>query len=853
MQEMQIYKVYPAIPESLSFLSYLARNLWWCWNDEAVDMFRRINPVQWESVHKNPVVFLTRISQRRYETLSRDESFLGHLARVKTKFENMFSDIPQIQGLDLGPRETVAYFSMEFGLHESLPFFAGGLGVLAGDHLKASSAVGLPLTGIGLLFREGYFRQYLDHNGWQQETYPIIDVFDLPAQKISNGSGTDLIIEIQGPRGIIRACVWQIKVGKIRLLLLDTNLPDNSEEIRNITSRLYASHGEIRVAQEILLGVGGTKVLEAMDMFPAVCHMNEGHCAFAGLARTCLIMDRFDLEFQSASQICRRSAVFTTHTPVSAGHDEFDKELVRPYIAPYAHKFGISENELLSWGEIPGAGGENKFSMFCFGVAFSGYINGVSRLHGHVARSMWQGLWPGRQKEEVPISHVTNGVHINSYISRHKNGLLERYLASDWSGRQSDPDLVARIASIEDADLWHVHELDRSNLIRKVRQLLVKQYERRNASRNLLDEVSAALDPRVLTICFARRFATYKRAGLLLKDPQRLIQLITNTEKPVQLVFAGKAHPNDNEGKALIKRILEFARQSEVRHRVVFLENYDINIARYMVQGCDVWLNTPRRPFEACGTSGMKAAANGGLNLSILDGWWCEGFTESTGWRIGNGDDYEDPDYQDEVESQALFNILENDVIPVFYDRVWGNPPKRWIRMMKAAMKMAITDFSSDRMVREYANRFYIPAASNLVKLTENGAKKAKDLALNQSRLNALWSHIRLSKPKITPSSDFSVGDSFSIVLEVFLGELTPEEVAVQIYHGKLRGPGQMEDSRAETMELQNTISPGTHIYGCQVICSDSGRFGYTARVIPKGDPVLRNTPGLITWVGPDS
>ncbi len=853
MQEMQIYKVYPAIPESLSFLDYLARNLWWCWNDEAVDMFRRINPVQWEAVEKNPVVFLTRISQRRYEELSVDESFLGHLARVKTKFENMFSDIPQVQGLDLGPKETVAYFSMEFGLHESLPFFAGGLGVLAGDHLKASSALGLPLTGIGLLFREGYFRQYLDHNGWQQETYPIIDVFDLPAQKISNASGTDLLIEIPGPRGIIRACVWQIKVGKIRLLLLDTNLPENSEEIRNITSRLYASHGEIRVAQEILLGIGGTKVLEAMDMFPAVCHMNEGHCAFAGLARTCLIMDRFDLEFQSASQICRRSAVFTTHTPVSAGHDEFDKELVRPYIAPYAQKFGISENELLSWGEMPGSGGETKFSMFCFGVAFSGYINGVSRLHGHVARSMWQGLWPGRQKEEIPISHVTNGVHINSYISRHKNGLLERYLASDWSGRQSDPDLVARIDSIEDADLWHVHELDRSNLIRKTRQLLVAQYERRNAPRNLLDEVSAALDPRVLTICFARRFATYKRAGLLLKDPQRLIRLITSAEQPIQLVFAGKAHPNDNEGKALIKRIVEFARRAEVHHRVVFLENYDINIARYMVQGCDVWLNTPRRPFEACGTSGMKAAANGGLNLSILDGWWCEGFAENRGWRIGNGDDYEDPDYQDEVESQALFNILENDVIPVFYDRLRGNPPKRWIQMMKAAMKMAITDFSSDRMVREYSNRFYIPAARNLAQLTENAARKAKDLALTQSRLNALWSHIRLSKPKITPSSDFAVGESFSIVLEVFLGELTPEEVEVQIYHGKLRGSGQMDGSRAETMELQNSIASGTHIYGCRVICSDSGRFGYTARVIPNGDPVLSNTPGLITWVGPDS
>ncbi|MFN2436642.1 MAG: alpha-glucan family phosphorylase, partial [Desulfotignum sp.] len=486
------------------------------------------------------------------------------------------------------------------------------------------------------------------------------------------------------------------------------------------------------------------------------------------------------------------------HTPVAAGHDEFEKHQVRPYISPYAEKFGISVDEILSWGEIPGEGKNGKFSMFCLGVEFSGYINGVSRLHGQVARQMWQGLWPRHQTEEIPISHVTNGVHINSYISRHKNALLERYLAADWIERQSEPALVSRIDNIDDVDLWHVHEQDRSNLIRKCRQL------------------------------------------------------ITHAEHPVQLVFAGKAHPNDNEGKDLIRRIVEFARQPALRHRIVFLENYDINIARYMVQGCDVWLNTPRRPYEACGTSGMKAAANGGLNLSILDGWWCEGYDDTRGWRIGNGTDYDDPEYQDEVESQALFNVLENDAIPVFYDCKRGNPPKRWIQMMKAAMKMAITDFSSDRMVREYTARFYISAAGNLRDLTEDSARKAKEMALTQSRLNALWSHIRLSEPRIRPAEDFAVGDTFSVVIDVFLGELSPDEVEVQVYHGRLRGTGELENSRAETMKLQSTIAPGTHVYGCRVVCSDSGRFGYTARVIPRGDAVLRNTPGLITWVEMD-
>ena len=849
MEEIQIYKVYPAIPEPLSFLDYLARNLWWCWNSEAIELFHRINPAQWEKIGKNPVAFLSHISQRRFDELSKDESFLGHLRRVKAKFERMFSYVSQIKEFDLDPKETIAYFSMEFGLHESLPLFAGGLGVLAGDHLKASSTLGIPLTGIGLLFREGYFKQFLDHNGWQQETYPFNDMFDLPVQKVKDSSGFEIKIEIPGPGGMIIACVWQLRIGKIKLFLLDTNLPENPTTIRDITSRLYASHGEVRVAQEILLGIGGIKILSAMDMFPNISHMNEGHCAFAGLERICIIMDKYDVEFESAFQICKRSCVFTTHTPVAAGHDEFPKELILPYIQPYADKFAISSDELLSWGEPYGMKDTGKFSMFIFGAKLSGYINGVSRLHGLVARRMWQSLWPRRHVEEIPISHITNGVHICSYLSRHKNALFERYLSSDWSNRLANRNLISRIDNIEDADLWHVHELDRSNLIKKCRDTLLAQYERRNAPRTVLDEVVSVLDHQVLTICFARRFATYKRAGLLLKDIQRLTRLITDEKRPIQLVFAGKAHPNDHEGKDIIKRIVEFARLHNVRHRVVFLENYDINIARYMVQGCDVWLNTPRRPNEACGTSGMKAAANGGLNLSILDGWWCEGFRESRGWSIGNGDVYEDHDYQDEVESQALYNILENDVIPTFYDRKRGNPPVKWIKMMKEAMKMAIIDFSSDRMVREYSERFYIPASRNFKVLTQDSAWKAKELALTQSRLISLWSGIRVSTPKLITETDFIVGDTFRITLQVFLGELTPEEVEVQIYHGKVKSSDHLEGSRAETMWLQETISEGSHIYACTITCSDSGRFGYTARVIPKGDEVLNShTPGLITW-----
>jgi len=848
MEKMQIYKVYPSIPEPLSFLDYLARNLWWCWNHEANDLFQRIHPVQWEKIGKNPVAFLSHISQRRFDELSKDDSFLGHLGRVKEKFERMFSHEPQIKELEMGTKETIAYLSMEFGLHESMPFFAGGLGILAGDHLKASSNLGLPLTGLGLFFREGYFRQFLDHNGWQQETYPINDVFELPVQRVTDNDGFDIKVEITGPDGQIRACVWQVKIGKIRLLLLDTDLPENSKNIREITSRLYASKNETRVAQEILLGIGGIKALSAMDMFPNICHMNEGHCSFAGLERVSMIMDTHNLDFYSAVQISQRSSVFTTHTPVAAGHDEFPKELILPYMKPYADKFDIPVEALLSLGEPRDNKSSGKFSMFIFGAHFSGYINGVSRMHGQVARRMWQFLWPQRHVEEIPITHITNGVHICSYFSRLKNALFERYLSTEWASCQFSPELISRIDHIEDADLWHTHEMDRSNLIRKCRQLLLAQYERRNAPRNVLDEISSVLDNNVMTICFARRFATYKRAGLLLKDIPRLTKLITDENRPIQIVFAGKAHPNDNAGKDIIKRIVEFARYNDVRHRVVFLENYDINIARYMVQGCDVWLNTPRKPNEACGTSGMKAAANGGLNLSILDGWWCEGYNENRGWSIGNGDVYDDHEYENEVESQALFNVLENEVIPKFYDRKRGNPPVKWIKMMKEAMKMAIIDYSSDRMVREYSTRFYIPAARNFKRLTDDSAEKARSLSKTQARLTSLWSSIRVSKPNVNTEIDFIVGDTFRITLMVFLGELTPEDVEVQIYHGRIRSSNHLEGSRAETMWLHETTGEGTHIYACTITCSDSGRFGYTARVIPKGDEVLSNTPGLITW-----
>lgn len=848
MKNLQTFEVYPAIPETLSFLDILSKNLWWSWNHDAIDLFRRIDPVKWNLSKRNPVVFLSLISRRRFLELTVDDSFMGHLKRVEAKFSTRIETHPQEISLSLETGCTISYFSMEFGIHESLPIVAGGLGILAGDHLKSSSFADLPLTGVGLLFREGYFHQFLDHNGWQQESYPEIDLFSLPLKKAVDAIGNEVTVEVSSPLGLIRAQVWQVQVGRIRLLLLDANLGQNTQKIRDVTARLYAADADVRIAQEALLGIGGIRALVGLGLFPSVCHMNEGHCSFAGLERLSQVMKRYQVDLSTAREICIRSGVFTTHTPVAAGHDEFPPVLVKPYLEPFAAEFGVAVEELISWGQVPFHGPLSPFYMCVLGMHLSGFLNGVSRLHGQVARNMWTGLWPNHPVDEVPISHVTNGVHTMSYISNAKADLFDKYLAPDWEFNPLSDQLLDRIDSIENEDLWHIHSIDRSRLVRVCRKMLIQQYEARNAPRNVIESVSSVLNPNILTICFARRFATYKRADLLFKDLDRLEAIISSETMPVQFVFAGKAHPNDKDGKEIIQKIIRFSNRYDVRHRMVFLEDYDINIARYMVQGADIWLNTPRRPLEACGTSGMKSALNGGLNLSILDGWWCEGYSPERGWSIGNGKTFNDNDYQDMVECQSLYNLLENEVIPCFYERKRGNPPDRWIAMMKASMKMAIQRFSSHRMINEYINRFYLPAAMNIKRLTADNAWVGKETAARRSHLKNAWERIWVGRPKLVSEDVFYVGDTFRLTTTVFLGDLVPQDVEVQLYYGKLKSPETIEGGRVEVMTPQQDFGDGSYTYTCSLTCSDPGRFGYTVRVVPEGDEILKKSPGFMTW-----
>ncbi len=848
MSHIQTFQVFPLIPDSLSFLEVLSRNLWWCWNLHAIDLFRRINPRLWNKSGRNPIVFLSLILPERLEELSKDESFLAHQQRVKEHFEEQVLTQKDYSGSSYGQKEAIAYFSMEFGIHESLPFFAGGLGVLAGDHLKAAADNAIPLIAVGLLYRQGYFRQFLDQEGWQQEEYPENDLYHLPVEKLKDPSGNEVKISIIGPDGDIHAVVWKINVGRIPFLLLDTNLPENPPQIRDITSTLYTGESKKRLAQEILLGIGGMRALDALGIFPTVCHMNEGHSAFASLERIAKTMSVFNVDLKTAFEIVPRTTVFTTHTPVAAGHDEFPPDLVKPYLVPLEPRLGVKADEILSWGQPVGSGPDGPLSMFVLGLRMAQYCNGVSELHGKVARRMWSHVWPGRPEDEIPITHITNGIHIPSWISIENALLFERYLGPSWYLPRWNGDLDKRIDEIYDEELWRAREMSRSRLIRTCRELMVKQYARRNAPRAMMLDAESILDPDVLTIAFARRFASYKRATLLLKDPERLEAIINSKTKPVQLIFAGKAHPKDNEGKEMIKRLIQFARTSSVRHRIAFLEDYDIHIGRHLIQGADVWLNTPRRPFEACGTSGMKAAVNGVLNVSILDGWWCEGYSKERGWRIGGGEEYSDDGYQDSVESQALYNVLENDVIPCFYERKNGDVPEKWLGMMKASMKMAMKDFSARLMVEKYEKQFYLPAAKQHRLLQENNAEAARNLVAQHDRLRLQWDDIHIERPERETEGPFRVGESFRVKSEVNLGALRPDEVEVEIYYGNFKTIDMLTASDVEKMSVLEDYGNGKYLYGCTLRCRVSGRYGFTVRITPRGDDHLRFAPGLITW-----
>lgn len=850
MNHIRTITVVPKLPEVLEPLRQLAYNLWWCWNPDAIDLFRRLDVDLWRDTGHNPVALLWRVSQERLEQVAEDDAYIAALCRVMDSFyvyrnSRTWFDESGVQHNDL----QVAYFSMEFGLHESVPVYSGGLGVLAGDHLKSASDLGIPLVAIGLAYRQGYFVQQLTEDGWQLESYPVHDIHQWAATPVTGPDGGPLKIRVHLDKGEVAATAWLVQVGRVPLYLLDADLPENPPEFRVLTARLYGGDRTMRIRQEILLGIGGLRVLHALGINPEVCHMNEGHAAFLALERTRLAMQEHGLSYREAREATAGGNIFTTHTPVPAGIDRFPPDLVETHLSWMAKELGISNDELLALGREHEDKPEEEFCMPFLALRLAYRSNGVSKLHGEVARGMWQGYWPGIPREEVPITHVTNGIHTRTWTSQEMSDLFDQYLAPGWQEALPNDPIWNRFEQIPDAELWRVHVRRREWMIAALRRRLKTQLKGRGAPPAEVKAAEEVLDPEALTIGFARRFAPYKRATLLFRNIERLKALVNNGKRPIQFVFAGKAHPHDGAGKELIKQIATVCARPELRRRVVFIENYDMSLARVLVQGVDVWLNNPLRLHEASGTSGMKVPANGGLNLSCLDGWWPEAFNGENGWAIGDGRVYDDLGYQDHVEAESLYNLLEREIIPLFYERTADGLPRGWIKRMKESLKTIVPMFNTNRMLREYTEIMYLPAMQRVRALRGSDYSTAKRLANWKERMRQFWHAVRIADVQADASDVLRVGDELPVRVRVQLGEIKPEEVAVEAYYGPLNTDNVIEGGQAVRLEFSQQESNGQHCFAGAVPCTTSGRTGYSIRVVPRHAELAdRYYHGLVTW-----
>ncbi|HET6252319.1 MAG TPA: alpha-glucan family phosphorylase [Tepidisphaeraceae bacterium] len=847
---IRTFQVFPDLPVELEPLLELARNLWWVWNPDAVELFRRLDRKLWEDVYHNPVKMLGTIAQAKLAHAAADEGFIAHLNRVHATFkEHMDGKGWFSEAHGNNPDLLISYFSAEFGLHESLPIYSGGLGILAGDHLKSAAELGLPLVGMGLLYRNGYFQQYLSADGWQQEAYPELDFYNLPVEPMRHADGSEVHVQVELPDNTVHCKVWRANVGRVPLYLLDTNLVENAPADREITAKLYGSGNDLRIKQEIVLGIGGVRALKALNIPATIFHMNEGHSAFLALERIRNVLDTSQLTFDEARQQVMSTDVFTTHTPVPAGIDTFAPETMLRFFRAMIPQLKLNDEGFLALGREDVSNQKQGFSMALLAIRLADSVNGVSALHGDVSRHMWHNVWPLVPPDEVPIQHITNGIHTRTWLGQEIAYTLDRYLAPEWATDPTDQTVWDGVSQIPDEELWRAHERSRSRLVSWTRATLKEQLIRRGASYDEVNAADTVLDPEALTIGFARRFATYKRGTLLLRDMERLKRILNDTNHPIQFLFAGKSHPADSEGKDLIKQIIHFARDAGIRRKVVFLENYDMNVARYLVQGVDVWLNTPRRPYEASGTSGMKAAANGVLNCSILDGWWVEGYAADLGWAIGRGESYTDLGYQDHVEGQALYDILEKQIIPLFYQRGMDNTPHEWIARMKNCMRKLAPVFNTNRMVRDYAEKFYIPAYTRGKLLAANNMARAVALAHSKDSLRHRWGSIHIAGVHASGNGHFKVGQTMQVEALVDLPSVDPKELTVQLYAGPVNARGEIEQPEALVMEYSKAMAPGRHLFIGKFDCRTSGRQGYAIRILPgAADLATPFEPGLIVW-----
>ncbi len=850
MEPFLTFNVIPQLPESLGHLRELAYNMWWSWEPTARRLFRELDVELWERANHNPVRVLQLCRQSRLIEVASDERYLTELKKVYRAFRG-YLDRSDTYGAIHAP-EAIAYFSAEYGLHESFPNYSGGLGILSGDHCKSASDLGLNFRAVGLLYRDGYFKQQINKEGWQ-EAIRLNQVVDhLPVSEVKLGE-KPLRISIEFPGRSVLARVWELALGRIKIYLLDTMLSENSATDQLITSSLYGGNQELRMQQEIVLGVGGVKALKAIGFFPKVCHMNEGHSAFLSLERIRDLVEQSALDFDTALQVVAASNVFTTHTPVPAGNEVFSEELMKTYFGSYPSAVGLTWEQFLRLGQTS-IDPKILFSMTILALRTSRFSNAVSQLHGEVSRRLWQGVWKDVPIEEIPITSITNGVHTKTWAAGEFHDLYKKYLGEDWEDQQSDPEFWRGVIDIPDDVLWQLHQTLKQRSIEFMRERIRRQRMRNGETPDEVRHVNRILNTDVLTIGFARRFATYKRGALLFSDPERLRRLVTNREHPVQFIFAGKAHPADEEGKKIIQEVYRYSRDPQFEGRIIFVEDYDINIGRRLYQGCDVWLNNPLRPYEASGTSGMKLPLNGGINLSVLDGWWLESFNGNNGWAIGAEILGGSNEYQNEVDIQSLLAVLENQVVPLYYAKPDGRLPLAWIQSMRESMRTIVPVFNTHRMVKEYDRFLYEPAAAAYETMGRDGFKNACELSQWKKEMMLLWPQVRVQQYQLAPSEQrdaFYVGEEVTVKAIVHLGSIRPEHVRVQVYFGACEKNiitiPRVQDIK-NFMPLLN-MGEGVYEYAAKIPVAESGSYGLRLRIIPTHPYLLQaHELSLITW-----
>ena len=845
--------VNPQLPSRISKLMEISNNLWWSWNTDFLKIFKEIDADLWGRVNKNPVKFLKLVSQEKLEVAVSNTSILKQYDKMVEDFEG-YMNSKNTWFSRKYPNNTnnlIAYFSAEYGLDETIPIYSGGLGILSGDHLKSASDLGLPFVAVGLLYKNGYFHQKIDANGNQQSVYKDIELTNMPINPVKDKKGEDLKILLKLPGKNLYLKVWNIKVGRVTLYLLDSDIPENDDpSYKEITLRLYGGDQEMRIKQEIVLGMGGVNLLKTLGLNPSVYHMNEGHSSFLLLEVMKNIIKEKKVSFDIARDITSSQTVFTTHTPVPAGNDIFPMALVEKYLKGYWTKLGIDKETFLKLGTKPNDTLDSGFNMGILALKIAGKKNGVSKLHGAVSRELFGDVWPNIAPNESPITHITNGIHTCTWLAPNLKQLYNKYLMPYWQDCIQVDETWKRIESIPNDKLWEEHMKRKVKLFELVKQNITTTMKNNGKSYDEINEIVSKLDPNALTIGFARRFATYKRATLIFRDLERITQILNNSDKPVQIIFAGKAHPADKAGQDLIRYINEISMKPQFKGKIFILENYNIGVARYLVSGVDVWLNNPRRPMEASGTSGQKASVNGVINFSVLDGWWAEGYNGENGWTIGTNDEYESYEVQDNADSASIYNTLEEKIIPAYYDKNRNGISDKWMHLMKNSIISTGGKYSTSRMVCDYTDKLYMP----LIELNDKYYSDLSNVASYNEwkrKMNLNWDKIKMEQFNNLDNISIDAGNNIEVNCKITLPDILVENIDVEVYAGKITDNGTIENITIIPMKLaERNDESKEYTYKTKIELTTGGNYGYTFRVMPKHEMLLEaENLNLVKWI----